>query len=159
VWSCSLGWGIALAYDGATETSLSQLPNVKSDKPVKNRLQIGQDLYLENCATCHVPLPPGVLPTETWQTILEKPEQHYGTSLKNLIRLTQVIIWEYLRTFSRPLLKDEPQPMYISQSRYFKALHPGVELPKPLTIKTCIGCHPGAEKFDYLTLSPQFRDK
>jgi hypothetical protein len=146
LWSISLGMGMALALD-----------NSKLTDAVPQRLQTGQDLYLETCAGCHIPIPPAVLPIETWQTILEKPNNHYGTKVP-LVRITQVLIWDYLRTFSRPLNREEVEPVYVGTSRYFKALHPRVTLPKPVTHKTCIVCHPGAEQFDYRTLSPEWEN-
>jgi hypothetical protein len=98
------------------------------------------------------------MPIETWKQLLEKPDKHYGTQLTEMIRLTQLLIWEYLSTFSRPLLPDEPVPFYVEQSRYFKALHPRVELPKPTTTKSCLICHPQAANFDYRTLSPEWEE-
>lgn len=121
-----------------------------------NNFQISRKLYLENCASCHVPLPAEVLPTETWQQILENPEQHYGESLPRTIGLNTRLIWNYLRTFSRPLLPEEPKPEYVTNSRYFKALHPQVDLPQPVTHQSCILCHPGAQQLDYRTLSPEW---
>ncbi|MBE9169960.1 cytochrome C [Pleurocapsales cyanobacterium LEGE 06147] len=121
-----------------------------------NNYQIGRELYLENCASCHIPIPAEVLPTETWQQILENPQQHYGESLPRMIGLNIRLIWNYLRTFSRPLLPEEPKPEYVTNSRYFKALHPQVDLPQPVTHQSCILCHPGAQQLDYRTLSPEW---
>lgn len=146
LWSISIGITVAFALD-----------NSKLMDPVPERFQTGQDLYLDTCAGCHIPISPAVLPTETWQTILENPNNHYGTQVP-LVRITQVLIWDYLRTFSRPLTREEPKPVYIEQSRYFKALHPRVTLPKPTSHKTCIVCHPGAENYDYRTLSAEWQD-
>jgi hypothetical protein len=146
LWSIIAGAGMALALDGSNAVD-----------PVPERFQTGQNLYLETCSGCHVPIPPQVLPTETLQAILENPDNHYGTSVP-LVRITQVVIWDYVRNFSRPLSKEEPQPVYVGQSRYFKALHPQVDLPKPVTHQTCIVCHPQAGAFDYRTLSPEWEN-
>lgn len=121
-----------------------------------NNYQLGQELYLQSCSTCHTPIPAEVLPTETWQEILEKPGNHYGISLPQLSNINVRLIWSYLRISSRPLLAQETQPEFITQSRYFRALHPQVDLPKPVTHQSCILCHPGARQLDYLSLSSEF---
>lgn len=114
-----------------------------------NNIEVGQEIYLKNCSSCHIPIAGEVLPTETWRALLSNPQQHYGESLPKMVGLTQYLMWQYLSTHSRSLLKDEPLPMYIANSRYFKALHPQVELPKPANIQTCASCHPNANKLDY----------
>lgn len=126
--------------------------------PATGRFVEAQALYVETCSGCHVPLPAEVLPTQTWRRLLEKPDVHYGVSLNDIISVTQLMIWNYLNAYSRPLNIDEPMPLYVAQSRYFKALHPRVELPKPVSHRSCILCHPGAQQYDYQTLSPEWED-
>ncbi|MDV3000193.1 MAG: hypothetical protein N5P05_001799 [Chroococcopsis gigantea SAG 12.99] len=146
VWSLVVGWLM---------TGIFQTPALAvSPEPVPASFQIGQQLYLENCAGCHVPFPPGVLPSESWLKIMENPGKHYGVEVPNIIRLTQRLIWEYLKAFSRPLVADEPVPVYIAQSRYFKALHPRVTLPESVNHQSCVVCHLNAASYDYQTLTP-----
>lgn len=123
-----------------------------------NNYQVGQEIYLQNCSTCHTPIPAEVLPIETWQEILERPGNHYGTSLPPLSNLNVRLIWTYIRNSSRPLLEGELQPEFITQSRYFRALHPQVDLPQPVTHQSCILCHPGANQLDYISLSSEFEE-
>ena len=146
LWCLTLGSGVAIALD-------KERPSTDIIPP---RYEIGYDLYLETCTTCHLPIPPAVMPIESWKQLLEQPDKHYGTSLKGFNRLTQRLLWDYLSAFSRPLSPNEPVPLYAEQSRYFKALHPRVELPKPLSPKTCLVCHPQATNFDYRTLAPEW---
>lgn len=110
---------------------------------------IGQDIYLENCSSCHLPLPAQVLPTEKWQEIINNPQDHYGKQLPTSIRVRSGLIWAYLRRDSRLLNPGETMPNRVSDSRYFKALHPQVELPQPATLQTCQICHPGAKQLNY----------
>lgn len=159
-WSMALGIGIARAInhnpiDTNSVTSVSAAQDFFLASSIVERYQTAQQLYIDTCSGCHIPVSPSVLPTESWKKILENPTTHYGESL-DFIRITQVILWEYLATFSRPLSRNEPVPLYISQARYFKALHPRVDLPKPATLKTCIVCHPGAQQYNYQTLSPEW---
>ena len=159
--SLVLGWGMELAI-GASNFPNPDLHswegNLKSVDSVPRKFKLGKSLYLENCSSCHIPIPPEVLPTETWREILKKPHQHYGKKLPELISVTKLLIWDYLRTFSRPLAPQEVIPIYVQQSRYFKALHPRVKLPKYVTHQSCVTCHPAAAQFDYRRLTPEWEN-
>jgi hypothetical protein len=143
-WSVILGWVTSYSFN-----SMAIAQGTKSVDKATGNFKIGEDLYLENCATCHIPIPPAVLPQETWQTILETPGNHYGTKVEGLTGFTQRLMWQYLQNYSRQLLKDEFQPKFMAQSRYFFALHPQVNLPSPITLNSCIECHSQAGNFDY----------
>lgn len=145
--SLVLGWNAAVAIEYS-----------QSVDPVADSYQIGREIYLKNCSGCHAAIPPEVLPTDTWRKLLQNPQKHYGKKLPELISFDARLIWNYLKDFSRPLAQDEPVPMYAYQSRYFKALHPRVELPNPPTELSCQSCHPGAQKFDYRTLAPEWEN-
>lgn len=123
--------------------------------PVPPRYQLGYELYLQNCATCHIGVPPQVLPTETWQQLLQDP-QHYGQKLRLLVDPPRLLVWNYLRTFSRLQAKEEEVPYRVEVSRYFKALHPRVKLPQPTNLGTCASCHPGAAQSDFRQLTPEW---
>ncbi len=135
--SIIFGSTMAQALDG----SIAQNPN--------NNLELSKQLYIENCSSCHVPIPAEVLPTTSWQQILNNPTDHYGQTLPQINRITTRLLWNYLRANSRLLLVGENTPQYVTNSRYFKALHPQVDLPKPSSNQTCISCHPGAKQLDY----------
>ncbi|MBL1210972.1 dihem cytochrome c family protein [Geminocystis sp. GBBB08] len=146
-WSVILGWG-ASHYGVMAQNSLIISKSTKSVDKATDNFKIGEESYLENCATCHIPIPPAVLPQETWQTILENPGNHYGTKV-GLTGFNQRLMWLYLQGYSRQLLKDERKPQYIAQSRYFFALHPRVNLPSTITLNSCVECHSQARNFDY----------
>jgi hypothetical protein len=132
--------------------------NPRSVDPIPTRYLPGFESYIQTCTGCHIALPPEVLPLESWQEILRRPDQHYGVSIPNINRFTQLLIWDYVSTFSRPLPPDSPVPIYTEKSRYFKALHPKVPLTPETTAKTCITCHPQVSLFDFVTLSPEWQD-
>jgi hypothetical protein len=137
--SCTLvlGWGCSKV--------LASSPHLPED------YQTAVTAYINNCSSCHIPIPAEVLPTETWRRIISNPHNHYGTKINQLLSSDQILIWNYLGTFSRPLLPGENQPQFMIQSRYFQALHPKVELPEFVTHKTCVECHVNASKLDYFT--------
>ena len=135
------------------QNSLTILTQANSTKN-----SLGRELYLENCASCHIPIPAEVLPTERWQDILNNTQNHYGTALPTSVKVTARLMWTYLRNYSRPANPGETLPQYVTSSRYLKALHPQVELPKPTSHQSCTSCHPSAAKLDYRTLSAEWLD-
>lgn len=124
---------------------------------VPERLKLGQDVYRQNCATCHIGLPPAVLPTETWRQLLQD-RQHYGVELKPIGVPFLQIVWEYLRFASRPQSGEEEIPYRVYQSQFFKALHPRVKLPARTGMANCISCHPGVGEYDFRTLSSEWQN-
>lgn len=144
--SLTLAWGLT--------NSVKALATVD---PITNSQKLGQELYIENCGTCHIALPPAVLPTETWRQLLQDT-QHYGVELTRLAEPHRLIIWNYLRTFSRVQRKEEEVPYRVAQSRFFKALHPRVKFSIPVDIKNCVTCHPGATEYDFRKLTPEWEN-
>lgn len=138
------------------QTSISSVEMGTVD-PVPPRFQQGQRLYLESCATCHLAIPPAVFPSETWRRLLQDT-QHYGVTLQPLIDPPRLIIWSYLRHYSRALLAEETIPYRFSSSRYMKALHPRVDLSRPLTMNSCKTCHPASSQFNFRRLTPQWEN-
>jgi mono/diheme cytochrome c family protein len=158
LWSIILGWGLAQAV-----TPSGGIAEVPPENPtgtvdvVTERYQLGQQFYLENCSTCHIGLPPAVMPTQTWADLLQD-SQHYGAQIQPLLEPTLQVVWNYISTYSRPVLANERVPYRLQQSRYFKALHPRVEFAEPVSPATCASCHPGATQFDFRSLTPEWQN-
>lgn len=148
-----MGWGLALVTNAQTAPD-----GIGTVDPVPQRYQLGQQLYLENCSSCHIAISPAVLPTQTWKQIL-LDSQHYGVQLKPLVDPPRVLVWNYLQNFSRSLAKGEETPYHVADSRYFKALHPNVKLPRPVKISSCVSCHPGANNYNFRRLSPEWESR
>lgn len=116
--------------------------------PVPTTYWLGRDLYREACGTCHVAIPPEVLPIQTWQELLVS-EQHYGKVIQPLPRGTVNIAWKYIRDYSRTLRQEEEIPFRLDKSRFFRSLHPNVPFPEPVRVAQCATCHPRAEFFNF----------
>lgn len=159
--SSILAWGLTLLTQPQpvkSQTVSNTTSAVGTVDVIPQRYRLAQELYLENCASCHIGVPPAVLPTETWADLIQDA-QHYGTQIKPLIDPQRLLVWEYLRTFSRVRSQyEERTPYRIAQSRYFKALHPQVKLPQSLPLASCITCHPGADKYNFRSLSADWQD-
>jgi hypothetical protein len=158
-WS-AIGGGL-LARLAAAPLPASPIPNLTTPTlttpyvttdAVPDRYQLGQQLYFENCATCHIGLPPAVMPTETWRDIL-RDRSHYGATLPLLPDATRKVMGQYLQVFSRSKSPQEEQiPYRLAQSLYFKALHPGVSLTKSGIkpgLNSCEVCHPASRQFNF----------
>ncbi len=161
VWSICLGWGLSLVV-GATgkpelvaQATSSELGTVD---PTFSRYQLGEELYLENCASCHVAMPPQIMPTETWRRLLLEPEQHYGVQLQEMIGPSRLVMWDYLRTYTRPSVEGQPIPYRIAESRFFKALHPRVKFSEAIKPDSCVTCHPGVAQYNYRRLTPDWEN-
>lgn len=157
-WSAILGWGLAQAQ--LPPSSIAQAPNPDPAglvDEVPQELQLGQELYLENCATCHVGIPPAAMPTESWRKILTEPA-HYGSQIDPLLEPAIQIAWNYVSTYSRPLKEEEAIPFRLRSSRYFRILHPKVEFSDRVTVRSCATCHPAAEQFNYRSLTPEWEN-
>jgi hypothetical protein len=151
------GWSVAIGFilGLATNTQAATPSEIRTVDVVPVRYQLGQELYLKNCSTCHLALPPQVFPSETWRHILED-SQHYGAQIQPLAGIEHTLVWKYVSTFSRVKLLDERIPYRLGRSRYFKALHPGVELPNTVQIGSCVSCHPGAENYNFRQLTAEW---
>ncbi|RUS96884.1 hypothetical protein DSM107003_22900 [Trichormus variabilis SAG 1403-4b] len=152
------GWSIAIGFILGLATSshaAKPTPSVGTVDVVPAQYQLAQELYLENCATCHIGIPPAVFPTQTWKNILQD-SQHYGAQIKPLVDPPRILVWKYLSTFSRLHLQDDSTPYRLNESRYFKALHPGVKLPQAVNMNGCVSCHIGADKYDFRSLTPEW---
>ncbi len=151
-----MGWVVALATS-AQPTIPTPLEALGTVDRVPQAYELGQQLYLDNCSTCHLAVPPAVLPTQTWQRVLQD-SQHYGVQLKPLVDPPRLLMWNYLRTFSRSLNQEEEIPYRIGDSRFFKALHPRVKLPRPLQLSSCATCHSGASEYNFRNLTPEWEN-
>lgn len=146
-------WCIAIAWELA---NAMEPPNINTVDPVPSQLGLGEELYLENCSTCHIAVPPSVLPTQTWKQLL-LDSNHYGSEIQLLVDPSRLLVWNYLQAFSRPI-GDTQVPYRVGQSRYFKALHPRVQLSEPISLDSCMTCHPGANAYNFRSLTADWEN-
>lgn len=168
LWSCFLGWGLSHIQSSVASEPVPIAQNTPgaalttmtgSVDSVPPQLQRGEELYRQRCGTCHVALPPQVLPSQTWQALLPETN-HYGMVLPKFQNPELTYTWEYLRFFSRSMKEDglRPIPYRVKQSVFFKVLHPDVEFTETVTPDTCIKCHPGVPELNFRQLSPEWEN-
>lgn len=178
VGSTVLGQGIVLATSNSLQLAQINLPNPNpssSPSPSSNlssnqraiqeaiantpttdvipkRYEQSLQVYLANCSTCHIALPAELFPRQTWQRLLENTNQHYEAQLPVISGVETTLMWNYLGTFARNAAIEDRIPFQSRDSRFFKALHPGVRFPEPIKVTTCISCHPSAAEFNFRRL-------
>ncbi|MDG2990004.1 cytochrome C [Candidatus Synechococcus calcipolaris G9] len=147
---CSgVGWGLA---------GLTASPNFSGTVDVLPiNAQLGAELYLKHCGGCHIGVPPETLPTESWR-ILIQDTNHYGARLEPIPRIELTPVWNYLRTYSRELRPGEQTPFRVGRSRFFRILHPRVDLPDPINLGGCVSCHPQAAAYNFRQLTPEWQE-
>lgn len=157
--SLLLGWGfsrLSQARPAIAQPAVLAQGGVNQDDDfprtvdyVSERYQLGQRLYLENCATCHIGIPPQTLPSEAWRNLIQD-SSHYGVEISPLNDPSLGLVWSYLRGFSRQKSNAEDRvPYRLSRSRYFKALHPDVPFPNGVSLESCATCHRAAQQFSF----------
>lgn len=132
-------------------------PTIGTVDLVPPLLQVNQQLYLQTCGSCHLAIPPQVLPSQTWQKIIQD-SNHYGATLPPLLRTDLNRIWAYLRTYSRAVEEGTAIPYRVNRSRYFRILHPRVDFPQPVSLSSCVTCHPGAAQYNFRSLTPEWEN-
>jgi hypothetical protein len=157
-WTLTLGQGsVSMASQPTAVLAQSTSATIGTVDPVPQSLELAQETYMARCATCHIALPPAVLPSESWKNILQD-DNHYGVPWTPMRNPDLALSWKYLRTFSRPSNPVEDIPYRVARSEYFTILHPKVKFTEPVKITTCISCHPSVTSFNFRDLTPQWKD-
>jgi len=140
--------------DGQSKWFKTSQPGVA---PVTNQL------YRNECASCHFAYQAGLLPSRSWKSIMSGLEDHFGDNAE-LMPEDYTVIINYLtknaaefsdhkrsRRINNSIAKDEA-PLRITDTPYFKRKHRELSLsritnnPEIGSISNCIACHTRAEK-------------
>lgn len=124
---------------------------------------INNVLYKEECGSCHMPYPPGLLPAISWKKIMSGLEQHFEDNAE-LDQQSHQLISQFLLTNSagqsdyrrsRNMLRSIPPdnvPIRISETPYFRHEHDEIPYrmvkanPKINSFSHCNACHVRAEQ-------------
>ncbi|HLP90533.1 MAG TPA: cytochrome C [Nostocaceae cyanobacterium] len=154
-WSIAIGWLLSSPSNANSNTPSAEIGTIDI---IPAQYQLGQKIYIENCSTCHLALPPAVFPTQTWKNLIQD-SQHYGVQIRPLVDPNRLLVWKYISTFSRVQLQEEATPYRLGSSRYFLALHPGIKLPRPVKMSSCVTCHPSANDYNFRRLTPEWEQE
>ena len=111
--------------------------------------------FQQECSTCHIAYPPGMLPTESWLKIMAGLEKHFDTDAslptKEVEEITAFVVDN-----SSDYWGAELAPMRITETDWFQRLHNSYILspdiwqsPAVKSPANCPACHTQAERGDF----------
>ena len=109
--------------------------------------------YAQECGSCHVPYPPGMLPAASWQRLMQNLPQHFGTDASvDAATVKELSHWLVLHASTTSRLA--PADDRITRSAWFVREHDEVPAAtwKRAAVKSpanCAACHPQAEQGDF----------
>lgn len=113
--------------------------------------------YKQECAACHVPYPPGMLPAASWQRIMGSLGKHYGTDAsmdEATVREISGWLGTHAGTYKR--VSEAPPQDRITQSAWFLRKHNPREVAPEVfkrasvgSASNCVACHTGAAQGNF----------
>jgi hypothetical protein len=130
----------------------------------RNLAIVNNSMYMENCGACHFAYQPELLPSGSWEKILNNLADHFGEDI-DLDDESRKIIAEYLKAnaadyspakLSAKIMKKigNQTPLRITQIPYIQRKHhelqPSVFKRKSIgSLSNCLACHTTAENGIY----------
>jgi hypothetical protein len=111
--------------------------------------------YQQECASCHIAYPPGLLPASSWQRLIDGLSHHFGTDASvEAAVAAELSAWLTTHAAKRSVGADPPAEDRITRSRWFVREHRKV--PAPVwqhaavgTKSNCAACHRDAARGDF----------
>jgi hypothetical protein len=106
-------------------------------------------MYTQECGACHAPFPPGLLPKESWQRLMDNLSRHYGTDASvDMATRNALNVWLTAHAGTGKRARSVPPEDRITRSDWFVREHD--EVPRAAwsraSIKSaanCGACHSG----------------
>ena len=113
--------------------------------------------YTQECASCHLAFPPGLLPAASWRRIIDTLPRHYGTDASLDPALTRKLAaWLEANagTGTGKRAREQPPDDRITRAAWFVREHDEVsattwKLPVVKSPAHCSACHTQAEQGDF----------
>lgn len=111
--------------------------------------------HQQECAACHVAYPPGLLPAASWERIMGRLDQHFGTDASlDAASTAEIRRWLVAHAAAGGRVAQEPPQDRISQASWFVRQHDEVSAStwKRARIGSpanCSACHAGAAQGDF----------
>lgn len=103
--------------------------------------------YRQECASCHVAYPPGLLPAESWHRLLNGLPDHFGTDASlDPASVQQISTWLEQHAATGKRGRAAPPEDRITRSAWFQRKHDDIsprtwQLPKVKSASNCAACH------------------
>jgi len=111
--------------------------------------------YTQECASCHLAFPPGLLPAASWRRIMDNLPRHYGTDASLDPALTRKLAaWLEANAGTGKRAREQPPEDRITRAAWFVREHDEVpaatwKLPAVKSPANCSACHTQAEQGDF----------
>lgn len=110
------------------------------------------DKYKAECAACHTPYQPGMLPAASWRRIMTGLSKHYGTDASlDAASLREIGNWLEANAGTYKRVSEEPPQDRITQSAWFLRKHNAREVTPEIwkrasvgSASNCVACHANA---------------
>lgn len=104
--------------------------------------------YAQECGSCHVPYPPGLLGAASWQRVMGSLQRHYGSDASlDAADRSEIGAWLQAHAGSGRRVQDAPPEDRLTRSAWFVREHDEVEPATWRRVKSasaCEACHTGA---------------
>jgi Dihaem cytochrome c len=111
--------------------------------------------WQNECASCHLAYPPGLLPAESWRKVMSTLNKHFDSDA-SLTEAENKEITTFLVNNGSNRWSAPSAPLRITEGAWFKAKHSTREIPpavwKRQAVKSpanCQACHVDAAKADF----------
>jgi len=111
--------------------------------------------YQQECGSCHVAFPAGMLPAPSWKRVMGNLARHYGTDASLDATMTASLsAWLAAQAGTTKRVREEPPQDRISRSAWFVRKHDEVrpatwQLPAVKSAANCAACHTQADQGDF----------
>lgn len=122
----------------------------------RQRFDVRNPAYRQECGSCHVAYPPQLLPAASWRALMNGLDRHFGSDA-SLDPASHAEILRYLEANAgrrHARAAGKPQ-LRISETRWFVHEH-AEELPRDIwkhpavkSAANCAACHTAADSGDY----------
>lgn len=112
-------------------------------------------LYQQECASCHIAYPPGLLPAASWHRLMESLDRHFGTDAAVDPATKQVVAtWLADNAATGKRTREAPPADRITRSSWFLREHDEIgaavwKLPAVGSPANCGACHTQSERGDF----------
>lgn len=111
--------------------------------------------YRQECAACHVPYPPGMLPSRSWLHLMSALPHHYGTDASlDAATVKQLAGWLTENAGTYRAVGEVPLEDRITRTGWFIRKHD--EIPSSVWLRpavksaaNCAACHTRADQGDF----------
>lgn len=111
--------------------------------------------YRQECASCHVAYPPGLLPAASWQRLMNGLGRHFGTDASlDAAATKEIAVWLAANAGTSRRAREAPPQDRITRSAWFVREHDEVpaaawQRPAVRSAANCTACHPQADQGDF----------